>query len=189
MKKSFNILLILCAVLAVVSCGDKTKSYTDMLNAQEKAIEALIRDSGIVVLKNYPENGVFKDKEFVLLPNDVYMHVIDSGNGTRAVLSQTTVLTRFKGLLLDTDTVIPFENFSSWKFPVEFKYGNYSSPVDNNAFNAFLSEGLGTPLQYVGDRARVKLIVPFQVGSTIGAYSQQSAGTPVYYDLVTYQFD
>lgn len=69
-----------------------------MLNAQEKAIEALIRDSGIVVLKNYPENGVFKDKEFVLLPNDVYMHVIDSGNGTRAVLSQTTVLTRFKGL-------------------------------------------------------------------------------------------
>ena len=123
MKKSFNILLILCAVLAVVSCGDKTKSYTDMLNAQEKAIEALIRDSGIVVLKNYPENGVFKDKEFVLLPNDVYMHVIDSGNGTRAVLSQTTVLTRFKGLLLDTDTVIPFENFSSWKFPVEFKYG------------------------------------------------------------------
>ncbi|MBN2661924.1 MAG: DUF4827 domain-containing protein [Tannerellaceae bacterium] len=188
MKKSFNILLILCAALTVVSCGDKTKSYTDMLNAQEKAIETFIQEKGIKVLDEYPANGVFKENEFVLLDNDVYMNVIDSGNGTRAVLSKTTVLTRFRGNLMVTDTA-SFENFSSWKFPVEFKYGNYGTAVDNNAFNAFLSEGLGTPLQYVGDRAKVKLIVPFQAGSTQGTYSQQSSGTAVYFDLVTYQFD
>lgn len=188
MKKSFSILLIVCAVLAVVSCSDKTKSYTDMLNAQEKAIETLIREKNIEVLKEYPSDSVFKENEFVLLDNGVYMNVIDSGNGTRAVLNKTTVLARFKGNLMVTDT-ISFENFSSWSFPVEFKYGIYTTVVDNNAFNAFLSEGLGTPLQYVGDRSKVKLIVPFKVGSTLGTYSQQSQGTPVYFDLVTYQFD
>lgn len=188
MKKSFNILLILCAALTVVSCGDKTKSYTDMLNAQEKVIETFIREKGIEVLDKYPASGVFKENQFVLLDNKVYMNVIDSGNGTRAVNTKTTVLARFRGNLMVTDTA-RFENFSSWKFPVEFKYGNYSTIVDDNDFNAFLSEGLGTPLQYVGDHAKVKLIVPFQVGSTLGNSPQKSSGTAVYFDLVTYQFD
>ena len=34
MKRGFYILLIMCTAIMVVSC-DKTKSYTDMLKAQE----------------------------------------------------------------------------------------------------------------------------------------------------------
>lgn len=159
-----------------------------MINAQDRAIEKFIHDNNIEVLDEYPANGVFKENQFVHLDNKVYMNVVDSGNGTRAVAYKTTVLARFKGNFMVTDTV-SFENFSSWKFPVEFKYTNYSTAVDNNAYNVFLSEGLNTPLKYVGDRARVKLIVPFQAGSTIGSYSQQSSGTAIYFDLVTYQFE
>ena len=40
MKRGFYILLIMCTAIMVVSC-DKTKSYTDMLKAQEKAIDRL----------------------------------------------------------------------------------------------------------------------------------------------------
>ena len=41
MKKGFCILMILCAALMVVSC-DKTKSYTEHLKDERKAIDRLI---------------------------------------------------------------------------------------------------------------------------------------------------
>ena len=44
MKRGIYILLIMCTAIMVVSC-DKTKSYTEMLKAQEKAIDRLRADS------------------------------------------------------------------------------------------------------------------------------------------------
>lgn len=52
MKRGFYILLIMCTAIMVVSC-DKTKSYTDMLKAREKAIDRLRADSGLVFWKNF----------------------------------------------------------------------------------------------------------------------------------------
>ena len=49
MKKGFNILLILCAALVAISCS-KTKSYTDMLKDEKKAIERFIDDKGLEIL-------------------------------------------------------------------------------------------------------------------------------------------
>ena len=46
MKKGFNILLILCTALVAISCS-KTKSYTDMLKDEKKAIERFIDDKGL----------------------------------------------------------------------------------------------------------------------------------------------
>ena len=89
MKRGFYILLIMCAAIMVVSC-DKTKSYTDMLKAQEKAIDRLRADSGLVFLEEFPTDSIFKENEFVKLDNDVYLNVIDSGNGNRAVLVPST---------------------------------------------------------------------------------------------------
>ena len=60
MKRGFYILLIMCAAILVVSC-DKTKSYTDMLKAQQKAIDRLEKDSGFVFLKSFPTDSVFKE--------------------------------------------------------------------------------------------------------------------------------
>ena len=64
MKRGFYILLIMCAAIMVVSC-DKTKSYTDMLKAQRKAIERLQVDSGLVFLDDFPADSIFKENEFV----------------------------------------------------------------------------------------------------------------------------
>ena len=49
MKKGFNILLILCAALVAISCS-KTKSYTDMLKDEKKAIERFIDDKGLEMI-------------------------------------------------------------------------------------------------------------------------------------------
>ena len=46
MRKGFTVLWILCAAIMAVSCG-KTKSYTDMLNDEKKAINRLIDERGL----------------------------------------------------------------------------------------------------------------------------------------------
>ena len=76
MKRGFYILLIMCTAIMVVSC-DKTKSYTDMLKAQEKAIDRLRADSGLVFLEEFPTDSIFKENEFVELDNGVYLRYWD----------------------------------------------------------------------------------------------------------------
>ncbi len=49
----------------------------------------------------------------------------------------------------------------------------------------YTSEGIQTPLLYVGDRAKVKLIVPFKRGLS----SDQSSYEPAYYEILQYKFE
>ena len=79
MKKGFNILLILCAALVAISCS-KTKSYTDMLKDEKKAIERFIDDKGLEILDDFPADSVFKENQFVLLDNGVYLNIIDKNS-------------------------------------------------------------------------------------------------------------
>lgn len=186
MKRSFNILLIVFAALMVVSC-DKTKSYTDMLNAQKKAIDRLIDEEGIKVLDKYPANGVFKPNEFVKLENDVYLNVIDSGNGQRAEQYKTEVYCRFIAVNFMQDTTEINNLTISGTVPVEFKYDLYTSPIDPDGyFSSLLGEGLNAPLAYVGDSSYVKLIVPFKRMGQGSVF--QNKGLPVYFKKVKYIF-
>jgi hypothetical protein len=182
MKKSFNIVVILCAVLFVLSCNNN-QSYTAMLEAEKKAIDRLIDEQGFEILKNYPENGVFGEKQFVLLSSGLYLNVVDSGNGNRAEYG-TSILLRASGrTLLDTATFNGFDPMSTIiAWPLEFKYGRYNS---NDVASYFFSEGLMSVLEYVGDSSVVKLIVPFKIGSS----DQQTNGYPIYYDKVRYIFE
>lgn len=192
MKRGFYILMILCAAILVVSC-DKTKSYTEHLKDERKAIDRLIDSEGIKVLKNYPENGVFKENEFVKLDNDVYLNVIDSGNGERAVLGTTKVLCRFEAKgFLDSDTAYMMVNNLTYGlgylgYPTEFIFGYnvYSGESRSYDPDIFVGEGLATGLYHVGDGAILKLIVPFK---RMGSYFQNNYA-PVYFSKVKYTFE
>lgn len=187
MKKGFNILLILCAAIVAISCS-KTKSYTDMLKDEEKAIERLIDANGFEILRDFPADTVFKENQFVELENGVYLNIIDKGTDQRAVQYSTKMLYRCKmKYFLNVDTLM-IENYgphSNGTSPISFTYGDYSmnSPYDPSYY--YVSEGLQEPLKYVGDRAKVKLIVPFRRG----AYYDQSNGNPVYYEILEYIFE
>ena len=61
--------------------------------------------------------------------------------------------------------------------PYSFTYGDYTS--------SYVGEGLMTPLQYVGDRAKIKLIVPFKRGLP----TDNSNGQPAYYEILEYKFE
>ena len=174
MKKGFNILLILCAALVAISCS-KTKSYTDMLKDEKKAIERFIDDKGLEILDDFPADSVFKENQFVLLDNGVYLNIIDKGSDQRAVQYKTKMLYRCKMSYFMDSTIVAIENYgphSNGTSPIAFTYGDYSknSPYDPS---------------YVGDRAKVKMIVPFKRG----AYNDQSNGQPVYYEILEYIFE
>lgn len=202
MKKGFNILMIVCAALLALSCS-KTKSYTDMLKDQKKAIDRLKDKEGFVFLKDFPKDSIFKENEFVELENGVYLNIIDKGTSERAVYG-TKILYRctmyypmntayigYKdtstgwpvtpyGLNLTSDNKSLSSNYgphSNGTSPYPFTYGDYTS--------WYVSEGLMTPLLYVGDRAKVKLIVPFKRGLS----ADNNNGEPAYYEILEYKFE
>lgn len=184
--------MILCAALMVVSC-DKTKSYTERLKDERKAIDRLIDHEGFKILKNYPSDGVFKENEFVKLDNDVYLNVIDSGNGNRAVLGTTKVFCRFEAKgILDSDTAYNMVNNLTYGpgyygFPTEFVFGYnvYSGESRSYDPDLFVGEGLATALYHVGEGATVRMIVPFKrMGNCF-----QSSYVPVYFSKVKYTFE
>ncbi|WP_075556677.1 DUF4827 domain-containing protein [Parabacteroides timonensis] len=190
MKRGFYILMILCAALMVVSC-DKTKSYTERLKDERKAIDRLIDREGIKVLKDYPADGVFKENEFVKLDNDVYLNVIDSGNGERAVLGTTKVLCRFEANgVLDGDSLYVNNltyGVAYYGYPTEFIFGYnvYSGEARDYVPDYFVGEGLATGLYHVGNEAVIRLIVPFKRMSN----TFQSAYRPIYFSKVKYTFE
>ena len=183
--------MIMCTAIMVVSC-DKTKSYTDMLKAQRKAIERLQVDSGFVFLDEFPKDSIFKENEFVELDNGVYLNIVNRGNSERAVLGQTAIRSRFIAQMfmenssMGTGTVDLLGPHSNGTSPVEFRYGYYTSlyPDMDYYYDIFICEGLGAGLPYVGDSAVVKLIVPFKLMSS----DFQSTGTPVFFEKVKYTF-
>lgn len=188
MKKGYNILLILCVALVAISCS-KTKSYTEMLKDEKKAINRLIDEKGFEILKDFPEDSVFTDKQFVLLENGVYLNIIDKGSSQRAVQYRTQILYRcLVSYPMDSAYInsTPYyqQNYgphSNGTDPYGFLYGSYASQAEPY----YVSEGLQEPLKYVGDRAKVKLIVPFKRGT----YNDQGTGEPVYYEILEYIFD
>ncbi len=196
MKKGFNILLILCAGLMVMSCGNKTKSYTDMLKAQNKAIDRLFDANGFVEIKDFPKDSKFKDNEFYKMSNDVYIQVVDTGNGNRAIQYSTIIMARFTAHRFTLDSTqyrTRYSNYgegSNGTSPVEFVYGyttvraQAATTENQSAMESFMSEGLQVGLQYVGENGKVKLIVPFKRGSS----TDNDNGLPVYFEEMQYKF-
>lgn len=193
MKKFIAFILILTTFSFLISCDD-TETYADKLENEEKAIKRIRNDSGYVFLKEYPANGVFAPNEFYQDPKvGVYFNVIDSGNGNRAVKEATLVDVRYRGahFFASKDTTI-LENMSMPKAHdlITFKYGTASTYIEMSSANGLSnyyvkSHGLATALDYVGENAVVKFIVPFSCGSGL---QQSSLYEPLYIEEVIFKF-
>ena len=207
MKKNFYILVFIGCVLGLmftVSCNN-TPTYEELKAAEQKVIRRIIDEKGITILTEYPENGVFKDNEFVQLKSGIYLNVIDSGNGNRAAAYQTDVLVRVSGEYTakiygtKDDSLYVFSTFPNIFEPFEFRYGNaYGVAQDKSQYNvyyySYFGMGIESILSYVGDSAIVKMIIPGHSeinGGPGGSSMQNGSGTayiPIYYDRVRYTF-
>lgn len=188
MKKGFSILMMMIAVILVVSsCGKNQRTYTEFLKDERKAIRKLMDSLDIKLLDKYPENGVFADNEFYQLPSGLYINVIDSGNGERAVLNQTRVFCRFEFDYISsiTGTYQTTDGFENRFQPLTFIYGASRPENPQGSFATLYGQGIIEPLEYVGNNSYVKLIVPFKIGGA----EQQPNGDPVYYKKLRYVFE
>ena len=200
MKVRIGILMIILGLI-IGSCGKRGKSFKEYKQEEQEAISNLINKENFEILNSYPANGVFGEKQFVLLDNGCYLNVIDSGNGKRAISGETAVLMRCSiiGLIApDTFSMSIFENGFE---PLEFIYGNmYEAKLKayNDGYgNAYLllSPGVESALEYVGENAIVRMIIPFDNGQStkyplgIGSAYQDYIRVPIYYDRIRYVFD
>ena len=187
-------MLIALGFVFTLSC-DSTPTYSELKKKQEKAIKKLIADKGFEILKDYPVDGVFGENQYIKLDNGIYLNVVDSGNGNRAVLGKTLVLTRF--IVQDfanRDEPRVEDYFDNRSYPFEFVHGNAKATmsahdpsvlnISQDAYYYYFSTGLESALLYVGENAVVKLIIPFETGSLM----QQSINIPLYYEKVRYTY-
>jgi hypothetical protein len=133
--------------------------------------------------------------------------VIDSGNGQRAVFQgtqSTEILVRTSGRYYYLDSIYTFSTFGNTYPPFEFRFGSAYNVVEehkysNDIYYYYFGMGLESILNYVGDSAVVKLIVPgysevksgsatFSAASTFQSGAGDYKFIPIFYDRVRYSF-
>lgn len=181
MKKLIGVILSL-AILSTFFLACDSETYTDKLNKERKAIEKFIKDNDIKVVDKFPDE--FEDNVFFRDPNTgVYIHVLKFGDEEKPSKDRRTdVYVRYDSIYdLIENKVVGYPN---WKGnAMYFKYGNTTTYTSSSY--TFLSQGCVLPLEYeLGNNAEVKLIIPFESGSS----AQTSSYKPLYYSRLKYTF-
>ncbi|WP_300812256.1 DUF4827 domain-containing protein [uncultured Bacteroides sp.] len=196
MKKlilSFFSLLVL--TVAFQACDD-TKTYAEMLEEEDQAIDDFIKENGIKVISQsefYAQDSMTAENEYVRLASGVYMNIVDKGSEDRndTVKANDIVLVRFMEYsILDKDTTL--SNLNAPETVDEFRYTVSSSSIAGIFISGYMLSyysstavppGWLVPLSYVRDMAHVKLIVPSKMGhQTASQYVY-----PYFYDIRKYQ--
>ncbi len=188
MKKATGLALFIACLGILFGACSKSMSYADYVKRENNRIEDFRKERDIVVLRDYPSNGVFKSNEYYLDESGVYINVVDSGNGKRAQ-NNDIVNFRFSGAsslpISESDTVNLIDIYHQ---PLKITYGvttTYSGTQSSiYAEYYYLSPGMVIPLKYVGEGAVVKLIIPFK--NNMGSTVQNSYYATYYYDRLEY---
>ena len=188
MKKSIYIILSLIAIVILSSSCNKRKTYADLLKEENKAIDKFISKNKLVVIDNFPRNGVFKDNEFFRDPaTGVYYNIMEVGDtiNTKKAKDGSEVHVRFKGLkYFSKNDTLEYNNNDPIRspFPETFVYRGPVTMLNRSRNYPGTTAGWAVPLEHVGRNGKVRMIIPFNMG----APSDQQAYTPTYYDVVHY---
>jgi hypothetical protein len=164
---------------------DSQKSLQEYLREEKRDIERYIEREGIIVLKSYPADSIFKEKEFFRTSEGLYMHVTNRGSNVRVKPLVDHVQVRFEYFYYVKDFVsgqsvedikIPFFDL----YPMEFIYGNAGS-YGKSSYDLSCN-GWAIPLAYVGEGAIVDLIIP----SSLGTSSDNSNFNVAFYKNLKY---
>lgn len=204
MKKLTLFLLILVAFCLCFQACEKTKSYAEQLKNEKDAINDFIKKNNIKVISQsefYAQDSTtdVSKNEYVQLASGVYMQIVKKGvvdengkllNPNDTVKNNDLVLVRFLEYnILSKDTTL--SNLNDPTMVDEFKYTVSSSSIAGiftqgymlAYYQSSVPAGWLVPLEYVCDRAHVKLIVPSKMGQMQALQSVY----PCYYDIRKYQ--
>ncbi len=176
MRKLLLFTSFLIVTASIFFSCDKTKTPQELMEEEKKSIDRFIAKNGFEILKSYPADSTFKEKQYFKTPEGVYMNVVNRGNGTKAEYKQE-VTVRFRNAVEFKSDTTKYSNTNSESF-LEMFYSQYS-------YNSSLAcAGWDIALQYVSDRAKVRLIIPssYRESDASGSYS------PIYYEELNYRF-
>lgn len=191
MKKTGYIILILASLLVFGASCNKTKTYADLLKEENRAIDKFISKNKLVILNDFPKNGVFKANEFYRDPaTGVYYNIIDVGDTITIpkIKVGEEVYVRFNGLnYFSKEDTVKYNNMDPIKspLPATLVFRGEVTVANRSFLYSGTTPGWVVPLKHVGHTGKAKMIVPFNMGSP----SDQSAYTPTYYELVQYRFE
>ncbi len=183
MKRTYILIIaVFGIILSAISCKDQ-KTYADYLKEETKAIDEFIVKNNFNILTKFPSNGVFGDKDFYKDPETkVYFNIVEYGDTTEKIFLGEKVFVRFMGLkyfmMDDSTTYTNKDNI----FPQEIEF---IGPVNSSTRSYYSVPGWAVPLPRVGHNSVVKMIVPFNMGSS----TERSQYQPTYYDRVEYRFE
>jgi len=180
MKKGALGIVLVMIISCVFSACNNSKSLQELLQEEQKAIDRFIRDSDLVILKNYPADSIFKDKEYYRSPDGLFFHVVNPGNGVRAqAFNDVTVRYDYCQYVKDVASGDTTQYAFPSVLPYSFVYGisqTYSSTVTP------VCQAWVIPLSYVGENAVIDMIIP----SSLGSYYDNMNVTPVFYKGLRY---
>ncbi len=192
MKKiSIFIQFVLLLTAIFSSCSD-SKTYAELLAEEKDAISKFIADSGYVVINNFEGDSLYNPatKKLVKMSNGMYLAIINKGSKTdTAVPYITTVTFRFKMAKVltgnDTSYVSNYFNFRD-SSPNLFKYKAQATTQSYHytSGRTMLCEAIQYPMDFLGNGAIVKMIIPSKISFT----DYQSSVKPLYISELKYTF-
>lgn len=193
MKKIGSIVFFMIGLGVLTLSCNKTKTYADHLKEERKAIDKFIGDNKLVVLDKLPADTVFKSNEFYRDPaTGVYFNIVDRGNFKSKIKPGEEVYVRYSGLkyFANKKDTVSYSNMDPIRAPFPETL-IYRGPVTmRNSLDLYsnTTPAWAVPLPYVGHTGKVRLIVPFNMGSSADRSNYRSINTTTYYDNVQYRF-
>lgn len=198
MKKLTLFFLSLLALTISFQACDNTKTYAEMLDEEKDAINDFIKERNIKVISQsqfYAQDSItnLDENEFVQLASGVYMQIVDKGSDNIAdtVRNNDEILVRFMEYdIIRKDTAL--SNLTAVETVDAFRYTITSSSIAGLFLQGYMMTyysstavpaGWLVPLEYVRNKAHVKLIVP----SKMGTQNAIQYVYPYYYDIRKYQ--
>ena len=201
MKKLSLLFLSLMAFCIGFQACDDTKTYAEMKEDEDKAIDAFIRDSSITVISQsefFAQDSTtnLERNEFVQLASGVYMQIVDKGVEGDTIKNNDEVMVRFTeynilyNMLIYSNLEIPsmLEGFrytaTSSSIAGIFLVGattGYAGYYPNTVLGGSTAVPAGwlVPWDYIYDKSHVRLIVPAEMGPQTAMQSV----IPYYYDI------
>ena len=185
--RNSRVIPILCTLFLVLlaSCQDR-KTYAEYLKDESRAIDRFIAQNDIDILEKFPEDSTFKSNEFYKDPTTgVYYNIVDFGNKNEKISLGEEVYIRFKGLsYFMTDDTTSYSNLnpSTSPYPQTLVFQGAVTTANKSYY---ATPGWMVPVPAIGHKGIVKLIVPFEMGSSY----DQSQYQATYYDHVEYRYE
>ncbi len=189
MKKKFQIFAMLTLLVVGFASCDDSKSYAELLEEEDKAINAFLADKWVI--NDIPADSVFitldDKKDTLSVPyykmdrdGNTYMQVLDAGNKDNRFKKDDYVNIRFERIdlkaLMSGSNPTPSGN-SDPSDEIKIRFGS-TSLTSTTQYGI----GIQVPLYFLGDECKVNLVVR----SKYGFAGETSYVIPYLYKPISY---